>query len=86
MAEATCLIAGAGNATPDGDVRFPSEFFVAAGAFAPGQVLNFGSLAYITGYYDDLHPLDGAAPTGTESPVPPLPLSLLGANLDILAQ
>jgi hypothetical protein len=42
------------RATLDGGVRFPGEFFIIAGAFAPGQVLNFGSLAYIINCYGEL--------------------------------
>jgi hypothetical protein len=31
-------------------MRFSSEVIVAAGAFTPSQVLNFGSLVYVVGY------------------------------------
>ena len=86
MAGATRLIAGASGTALDGCVRFPSEFFVMAGAFAPGQVLNFGSLAYVTDCYGELCPLHGVVPAGNESPVsPPLP-GLLGVYLEVLAR
>ena len=32
---ATRLIAGASGTAPDGGIRFPGEFFITAGAFAP---------------------------------------------------
>ena len=51
MARATCLITRASGAALDGGVRFLGEFFVMAGAFALGQVLNFGSLAYVADCY-----------------------------------
>jgi hypothetical protein len=47
VAGATRIIAGASGTTLDGRVHFPGEFFIIAGAFALGQVLNFQSLAYI---------------------------------------
>jgi hypothetical protein len=55
-------------------------------AFAPGQVLNFGSLAYVVDCYDKLHPLKEAAPAGDEPPTPPSLLGLLGADLRVLAR
>ena len=60
----TCLISGVSGATLDSGVRFPGEFSITAGAFALGQVLNFGSLAYIADYYGELCPLHGTAPVG----------------------
>jgi hypothetical protein len=48
MVEATRLVPRASGITPDDGIHFPGEFFVMAGAFSMGQVLNFGSLAYIT--------------------------------------
>jgi hypothetical protein len=60
VVEATCLIAGASGATPDGGVCFPSEFFVMDGAFALGQDLNIRSLAYIADCCGELHPLNEA--------------------------
>jgi hypothetical protein len=55
------------------------------GAFALGQVLNFGSLAYIANCYGELHQLHGTVPASNEPPVLP-PLSrLLGADLEVLA-
>jgi hypothetical protein len=66
VARATRLVARASGTTPDGDVCFPGEFFVIGGAFALGQVLNFGSLAYITDCYGELCPLNGATPVGNE--------------------
>ena len=54
VAGATRLIAIASGTAPDGGVYFPGEFFIIAGAFAPGQVLNFGSLAYVIDCYGEL--------------------------------
>jgi hypothetical protein len=85
VARATRLVAKASGTTPDGDVRFPSEFFIITGAFALGQVLNFGSLAYIADCYGELCPLNGAAPVGNELQVPSPPLGLLGGDLEVLA-
>jgi hypothetical protein len=86
MVVATRLIAGASSTTPDGDVCFPDEFSIVVGAFALGQVLNFGRLAYIADSYDELHPLHGAALAGNEPSVPPPPPGLLGADLEVLAR
>jgi hypothetical protein len=86
MAGATRLVTGASGAAPDGGVRFPGEFSVVAGAFAIGQVLNFGSLAYIADCYDELRPLHGAAPAGNKPSASPPLLGLLGANLEVLAR
>jgi hypothetical protein len=57
MAEATHLVAGASAAARDSSVYFPGEFSIVAGAFTLGQVLSFGSLAYIADYYGKLRPL-----------------------------
>ena len=54
-------------------------------AFAPRQILNFGSLAYIADCYGELHPLHGAAPVGNGPSVPPPPPGLLGVDLEVLA-
>jgi hypothetical protein len=56
-----------------------------ADAFAPGQVLNFGSLAYVADCYGELHPLDEATPIGNEPPSPLALLGPLGADLEVLA-
>jgi hypothetical protein len=85
VAKATRLITGASDTSIDCGVCFPSEFFITAGAFASGQVLNIGSLAYITDCYGKLCPLDGAAPVGNEPPASPPPLGLMRANLEVLA-
>ena len=86
MARATCLIAGASSTAPDSGVCFPSEFFITTGAFTPGQVLNFGTLAYIADCYSELWLLDGAMPVSNEFPAsPPLP-GHLGADREGLAQ
>ena len=85
MAGATRLIAGASGATPDGGVRFPGEFSIMVSAFALGQVLNFGSLAYIAYCYGEFHPLGRAALAGNEPPVSPPSLGLLGEDLEVLA-
>ena len=53
-------------------------------AFALGQVLNFGSLAYIADYYGKLCPLHEAALVGNvPSTLPPL-LGLQGADFEVL--
>jgi hypothetical protein len=85
VAGATRLVTGASGTAPDGGARFPNEFFVTAGAFALGQVLNFGSLAYVTDCYDELRPLHGVAPVVSEPPASPTPPGLLGAYLEVLA-
>jgi hypothetical protein len=85
VAEATRLIIGASGTALDGGVHFPGEFSVMADAFAPGQVLNFGSLAYITDYYGELRPLHGVAPVSNEPLASPPLLRLLGADLEVLA-
>jgi hypothetical protein len=55
------------------------------GAFALGKVPNFGSLAYVTDYYGELHPLHGAALVGNEPLASPPLLGLLEADLEVLA-
>ena len=85
MAKTTCLIARASDTALDGDACFPSEFFITTGAFALGQVLNFGSLAYIIDYHGELCSLNGAAPAGNELPTPPPLPGLLGVDLEVLA-
>jgi hypothetical protein len=82
---ATRLIVGASDTTLEGSVCFPSEFFIIVGAFTLGQVLNFGSLAYITDCYGELRPLDRAASAGNEPPASPSLSSLLGVDLKFLA-
>jgi hypothetical protein len=82
---ATHLVAGASGTTLDGSVCFPSEFFIIVGAFTPGHVLNFGSLAYIADCYGELCPLDRAALAGNEPPASPPPPGLLGVDLEFLA-
>ena len=62
VAGATYLLTGASGATPDSGVCFPDEFSDVASTFALGQVFNFGSLAYITDYYSELHLLHGVTP------------------------
>jgi hypothetical protein len=86
VAGATRLVAGASGTPPDGGVRFPGEFSATADAFTPSQVLNFGSLAYVADCYDELHPLHGATPVGSEPQTSPPPPGLLGADLEVLAQ
>ena len=76
----------ASNTTLDGSVCFLGEFSITVGAFALGQVLNFGSLAYVADCYGELRPLHGVVPAGNESRVsPPLP-GLLGVDLEVLAR
>ena len=67
-------------------VEFPGEFSITAGAFALGQVLNFGSLAYVADCYNELRQLHGAALASTEPPTSPTLLGLLGADLEVLAR
>jgi hypothetical protein len=86
VAGATRLITGASGAVLDSNVRFPGEFFTTAGAFALGQILNFGSLAYIVDCYDELCSLDGATPVSNELPTLPPPPGLLGPDLEVLAR
>jgi hypothetical protein len=85
VAEATRLVAGASGATLDGGVRFPDEFSVTSSAFVLGQVLNFGTMAYIADCYGELCPLDGTAPASSELLASPTPPGLLVADLDVLA-
>jgi hypothetical protein len=54
---ATHLVTRASSTAIDGSVYFPGEFSVMVDAFAPSQVLNFRSLAYVADYYDELRPL-----------------------------
>jgi hypothetical protein len=86
MAEATCPIVGASGTTPDGGVRFPSEFSVAAGAFALSQVLNFGTLAYVTDCYGELRLLHGVAPVGIKPLISPPSPGPSRTDLEVLAQ
>ena len=74
MAEATRLITGTSSIALDGHVPFSGEFSVMTGAFALGQVLNFGSLAYIVDCNDELCPLDEASRMGNGLSAPPPPL------------
>jgi hypothetical protein len=74
-----------GGTAPDNGV-LPDEFSVVAGTFAPSQVLNFGSLAYVVDYYGELYPLKELAPVDNKSLVSPSPLGLLEADLEVLAQ
>ena len=85
MAGATRLIVGASGTTPDGGVCFPDKFFIIASAFARGQVLIFGSLAYVTDCYNEFRSLNGAASAGNELLAPPPPPGLLGVDLKVLA-
>ena len=85
MAVATRLFTRASGPTLDGNVRIPSKFFIIAGAFALGQVLNFGSRAYVADCYRHLRPLNGATPVCNELSVPPLPPDPLRADLKVLA-
>ena len=85
VAGATHLIVGASDTALDGGVRFPGEFFITAGAFTSGQVLNFGSLDYVADCYSELRPLNGAAPVGNELLTPLLLLGILRAYLEVLA-
>jgi hypothetical protein len=70
----------------DSGIHFPSGFFIIVSAFALGQVLNFGSQAYILNCYGELHPLNEATPAGNEPLTLPSLLGLLGANLKVLTR
>ena len=85
MAGATRLIIGASDATIDGGIYFPNKFFITAGAFTLGQILNFGSLAYITDYHGELHLLNGDTPVDCVFLVLPLLLGSLRIDLKALA-
>ena len=85
VAGATRLITGASDTALDGGVRFLGEFSIMAGAFASGQALNFGSLAYIIDCYGELRPLHGATLAGNVALVLPLLPGLLGVDLEVLA-
>ena len=67
MAGATHLVTEVSGTNPYCGVHFRDEFFVMAGAFILGQVLNFVSLAYVTNCYGEVHPLQGVAPVDNES-------------------
>jgi hypothetical protein len=73
VARATRLVTEASGTALDGGVCFLGEFSVTAGAFALGQVLNFGRLAYIADYYGELRPLHRATSLGNEPSVSPPP-------------
>ena len=66
-------------------MRFSDEIIVAGVSFAPGQVLSFGSLAYIADYTGELHPLNETAPVDNESPASYPSSGLLGVDLEVLA-
>ena len=85
VAGATRLIAEASGVALDGVVRFSGAFAITAGAFALGQVLNFGSLAYIVDCNSELRPLHRATPAGNWPLALPPPPELLGADLEVLA-
>jgi len=57
------------------------KFIVTTGAFVLGQVLNFGSLAYIADCYNELYPLKETAPVDNESLASCPPPGLLGVDL-----
>jgi hypothetical protein len=80
VAGATHLVAGASDISLDGGVRFLGEFSATPGAFASGQVLNFGSLAYIVDCHGKLHLLGGVAPASSKLLAPLIPSSPLGAR------
>jgi hypothetical protein len=86
VAGATHHVTGASGTAPDDGVRFLGEFSVTAGACASGQVLNFGSLAYVADYYGELHLLHRAAMVGNEPPVSSPPPRPSRADLEVLTQ
>ena len=86
VARAIHLIIGASDIALDGGVRFSREFSVMVSAFAPGQVLNFGSLAYITDCYGELHLHHRAVMAGNEPPVSSPLLGPSRADLEVQAQ
>jgi hypothetical protein len=73
VAGATRLVARASGTSLDGGVCFPSEFSIIASAFALGQVLHFGSQAYVADCYGELHLLNGFALVESELPALPPP-------------
>jgi hypothetical protein len=86
VAGATRLVTGASGVAPGSSVRFLGEFFIIAGAFALGHVLNFGNLAYVTNSYGKLCSLIRAMSVGNEPSAPPLSPGLLGADVKVLAK
>ena len=81
----TCLVTEASGTAPDSGVRFLGEFSIMVGAFALGQVLNFGSQAYVVDYYGELCLLHGATPVGNVPLVSSPPLGPSRADLEVLA-
>jgi hypothetical protein len=63
---ATHLVAGAGGVTLDGGVCLLGEFSITVGAFALGQVLDFGSLD-IADFYGELRLIKRTEPANNES-------------------
>jgi hypothetical protein len=76
VAKATRLVTGAGGIALDGDVRFLGEFSVVVGTFAPGQVLIFGTLAYIANSDGELCPIYEAALVSSKLPARLIPREL----------
>jgi hypothetical protein len=62
VAGATRLTARAGGVALEGGMLYSNEVIITAGAFAPGQALNFGSLTYITDCNGNLYPLKETMP------------------------
>jgi hypothetical protein len=86
MTKATRPIAAASGTTLDGGARFPNEFSIIVGAFAPSQVLNFRTLAYVANCYGELRLLHGATPAGIKPPVSPPSPGPSRTDLEVLAQ
>ena len=86
MPRATRLIAGAGGIALEGGVRFTDVVIITVSAFAPGQVLNFGSLAYVADCSGELHTLEETVSVGIESPASYPSSGLLGVDLEVLAR
>jgi hypothetical protein len=73
VAKATRLVTRVGGIALDGDVRFLGKFSVIVGTFAPGQVLIFGTLAYIANSDDELRPIYEAALVSIKVPARLIP-------------
>jgi hypothetical protein len=86
MARATHLVVRVGSAALQGGFHFSDEVIISIGAFVLGQVLNFGSLAYVADYYGELQPLKETPSVDNRSLASCHLPSLLGVDLKVLAR